>query len=61
MTERPALGNPLQEENVALQLCTHLADLVAGESFKPLQTDRENLGRAMDREPLGGGSHLVTP
>ena len=59
---RAALGNlPLQEDKVALQLRTHLADLSAGEISKPLQTQRENLGHAMDCKPLGGGNHLVTP
>ena len=60
--ERAALGNLLlREEKFALQLRTHLADLPAGELFKPFQTQRENLGHTVDCKPLGGGNHLVTP
>ena len=62
MKERAALGNLLlQEQKAALQLRTHLADLRAGESFKPFQAHGENLGRAVDCKPLGGGNRLVTP
>lgn len=56
-----ALGNVLQEEKAAQQLCTHLADLPAGETVKPFQAQRENLGCTMDCEPLGGSNVLVTP
>jgi len=62
MKESTALGNLLlQAEKAAPQLRTHLGNLLAAESFKPLQTQRENLGRPMDRKPLGGGNSLVTP
>jgi len=51
----------LHEEKAAPQLRTHLGNLLAAESVKPLQTHRENLGRAMDRKSLGDGNPLVTP
>lgn len=50
-----------RKKNVALWLRTHLVDLPAGEIFEPFQAHREDLGRAMDCKPLGGGDHLVTP
>ena len=60
--ESTALGNLLlQAEKAAPQLRTHLGNLLAGESVTPLQTQRENLGQAMDRKHLGGGNPLVTP
>lgn len=59
--KRTALGNLLQEEEAAHQLCTHLADLPAGEAVKPFQTHRENLGCTMDCEPLGGSNIFLTP
>lgn len=59
--KRTALGNLLQEEKAAHQLCTHLADLPTSEAVKPFQTHRENLGCTMDCEPLGGSNILLTP
>lgn len=42
-------------------VCTHLVDLPTGETVKPFQAQRENLGGTVHCEPLGGSNILLTP
>lgn len=49
------------EGKVAVQLHTHLADLLACVIGSPFQAHREDLGHTMDSNPPRGSYLLLTP
>lgn len=57
-----ALGNfLLREEEAALHLPTHLADLPGGVLFAPIQARHEYPGCMIDRDALGDSNAFLTP